>query len=490
MNSASDQPSGSDTLLLAQMAGGLVSDPNALAAEVVRICCPQRVLLVGHGAGALLPSFQALHIPTEWHHDAPPHGPDCPLLAPGVLVVSVMSEHPPAEDLHLLLPPDAAGTLLLLGTNGLSGAARSELIFQWLLAAQKRNYAPHFEFGRESLRLDAILLRRRDQPPHADYLSLFLEGMRLRQELSPARDRPLAGDVALIDALPVPTSAQHQDLLAELDHLRSEIGEIDARVAALYDSRIWRSFCWAGGLLLNAWRPSRKTRPDSHAGEVRLKDYKKIWNGLSTTLDDAAFYVCGLRDEDQIRRNGALAAAFLRSALQISSSHRVLEIGCGIGRVGRELAPYCREWHGVDISGSMIAHAKRRLTDLPNAFLYELEGCDLHPFADREFDCVYATIVFMHLDKIDVFNYIAEAFRVLRVGGKACFDTYNLLSRSGWTQFEALARRYRAQPRPGHISQFSTPSEMQKYALEAGFRDLEMMAGNPELVTLLAYRRD
>src|SRR5437762_1609825 len=101
-----------------------------------------------------------------------------------------------------------------------------------------------------------------------------------------------------------------------------------------------------------------------------MKDYKTIWNNLSTTRADAAFHVfCGDGAEDQIRSNGAYTAAFLREVLRIDNSHKVLEIGCGVARIGREVAPFCGEWHGTDISGNMIAHAAERTADIPNIYL-------------------------------------------------------------------------------------------------------------------------
>ena len=58
-----------------------------------------------------------------------------------------------------------------------------------------------------------------------------------------------------------------------------------------------------------------------------LKDYKQIWNELSATSDDAAYFVGFLSEEEDIRRNGALTAEYLRGVLQIKPGDRVLEIG-------------------------------------------------------------------------------------------------------------------------------------------------------------------
>jgi len=166
----------------------------------------------------------------------------------------------------------------------------------------------------------------------------------------------------------------------------------------------------------------------------------------------------------------------------------VLEIGCGIARVGRELAQYCREWHGADISGNMIQHARQRAEGIPNIVLHELPTTDLAIFADQSFDSVYSTIVFMHLDKPDMFRYIREAYRVLKPGGTAYFDTFNLLAPEAWQEFLKLVSLFPSGQQPGHVSQFSTPQEMHKFMREAGFSAIEIGDSNPQLVTARAKR--
>jgi hypothetical protein len=70
-----------------------------------------------------------------------------------------------------------------------------------------------------------------------------------------------------------------------------------------------------------------------------MKNYKGIWNNLSTNFADAGNFVSCITDEDDMRRNGQITADFLAELLQIGPTDRVLEIGCGVARIGRELAP-------------------------------------------------------------------------------------------------------------------------------------------------------
>jgi ubiquinone/menaquinone biosynthesis C-methylase UbiE len=222
-----------------------------------------------------------------------------------------------------------------------------------------------------------------------------------------------------------------------------------------------------------------------------MKDYKAVWNNLSSTLADALFFVGYLgEDEEAIRSNGKHTADFLRSVLQIEPTDRVLEIGCGVARIGHELAPFCAEWHGSDISGNMIKFARARTDDIPNIFLHELPEPNLSIFNGGYFDCVYSTIVFMHLDKAEMFNYMRETYRVLAPGGRAYFDTYNIVAPEAWHDFMALIEAFPLGNRPEHISQFSSVPEMRKFMEAAGFDEIHLGDENPALVVALGKKRE
>jgi protein-L-isoaspartate O-methyltransferase len=56
---------------------------------------------------------------------------------------------------------------------------------------------------------------------------------------------------------------------------------------------------------------------------------------------------------------------------------RVLEIGCGAGRVTRALARIFGEVYGVDISGEMVRQARAALSDMPHVHILQNSGKDL-----------------------------------------------------------------------------------------------------------------
>ena len=99
------------------------------------------------------------------------------------------------------------------------------------------------------------------------------------------------------------------------------------------------------------------------------------------------------------------------------ASMRVLEIGCGAGRVTRALARVFGEVHAVDVSGEMIARAREVLAGLPNAFVYQNDGMDLSVVPDIPFDFAFSVIVFQHIPSRGVIeNYFREISRLLRPG--------------------------------------------------------------------------
>lgn len=200
--------------------------------------------------------------------------------------------------------------------------------------------------------------------------------------------------------------------------------------------------------------------------------YKAVWNAQSRTEDAAKIAVAGYTEEAEFERAAQATAAKLERRVGLHASDVILEIGAGVGRVGAALAPRCRQWIGADVSPHMVQHMQRRLAALPNAAAIEISGYDLAPVASGTIDLAYCTVVFMHLDEWDRFNYVAEAMRVLRPGGRLLIDNFNLCSDEGWAMFEEL-RRLPPTQRPAHISKSSTPQELLEYLRRAGFTKID-----------------
>lgn len=97
---------------------------------------------------------------------------------------------------------------------------------------------------------------------------------------------------------------------------------------------------------------------------------------------------------------------------------KVLEIGCGAGRITRALSDVFGQVHAVDVSGEMIRQARQALADRPNVVLYQNNGADLSVLPpDLQFDFAFSCIVFQHIPSREVIeSYVREVCRVLRPG--------------------------------------------------------------------------
>jgi len=95
-----------------------------------------------------------------------------------------------------------------------------------------------------------------------------------------------------------------------------------------------------------------------------------------------------------------------------------LDLGCGIGRVEKFLAPHVREIHAVDFSTTMLETARIRLKDAPNVFFYQNDGASLSFFPDDMFDLAWAELVFHHVPVEITAKYLCELERVLKPKGR------------------------------------------------------------------------
>lgn len=103
---------------------------------------------------------------------------------------------------------------------------------------------------------------------------------------------------------------------------------------------------------------------------------------------------------------------FGRICWAVGHLNEVLELGCGLGILARQLLQFGNTVTGLDISEAAITHLPEEIKGVV-ATLPDL------PFPDYSFDVVVATEVLEHIDNDDA--CIKEVVRVLRPGGRAYF---------------------------------------------------------------------
>ncbi len=127
----------------------------------------------------------------------------------------------------------------------------------------------------------------------------------------------------------------------------------------------------------------------------------------------------------------------------LACNSRVLEIGCGQGRVAFSLRYILSQGHytGFDIEREKIGSLERGFhvthpnfefiwADVRNSF-YNPKGATpasqyRFPAADRSRDVVFAASVFTHMVPENTAHYFREAARVLEPGGRAVFSFFLL----------------------------------------------------------------
>lgn len=157
-------------------------------------------------------------------------------------------------------------------------------------------------------------------------------------------------------------------------------------------------------------------------------DMRSFWDARAR--ENSMFFIhnvldYGDPDEESFWSSGPdnLDATLAPFGRKIDSGDRVVEIGCGIGRVTRALAARALHVTGIDVSAEMIAQARSTLADLDNVSLLVGNGRDLGGLPDSSADVVYSFIVFQHIpDPAITCSYVREIGRVLRPGGWTVFQ--------------------------------------------------------------------
>jgi ubiquinone/menaquinone biosynthesis C-methylase UbiE len=181
----------------------------------------------------------------------------------------------------------------------------------------------------------------------------------------------------------------------------------------------------------------------------------------------------------------------------LQPGHRVLDVGCGVGRIAYPLAYYLNErgsYDGFDVMRPLVDWATANVTSRRANFRFR--HVDIHngvynprgtlradafafPYPDASFDFVALTSVFTHIERREVRHYLNEIARVLAPGGRVAATAFlidaearDLIRKRRSTQ--PLVHRYKggyvADPRAPEGAMGYAEKDMRSWLEESGLQ--------------------
>jgi ubiquinone/menaquinone biosynthesis C-methylase UbiE len=157
------------------------------------------------------------------------------------------------------------------------------------------------------------------------------------------------------------------------------------------------------------------------------RSYAALWDSFAVTSGTAREAIlAGLGDDEHAFWASGERDARLHILPLVRTDSVVLDLGAGIGRIARAVAPHCRRVILVDASGVMLRRAREHLASMPNTEFVKTSGRSLSSIESASVDLAYSFLVLQHIEREDVIAYLDDLNRVLAPGAIFRFQIPNL----------------------------------------------------------------
>ncbi|MCB0352948.1 MAG: glycosyltransferase [Bdellovibrionales bacterium] len=132
----------------------------------------------------------------------------------------------------------------------------------------------------------------------------------------------------------------------------------------------------------------------------------------------------GYSSDEAMWESGRRDFSIISKDISALREKRVLELGCGVGRMLRAASEECSEVVGIDVSDVALTKAEELLSDRENITLVQGNGIDLHPLEDNSFDLVYSFAALSSVPAQIIARYLHEMQRVVKPNGVVRLQLY------------------------------------------------------------------
>src|SRR5512139_3341278 len=127
----------------------------------------------------------------------------------------------------------------------------------------------------------------------------------------------------------------------------------------------------------------------------------------------------------EYREHLAWQKNFIREEVLSRNPHRLLDFGCGTGKLFELWYEFVQYPEGYDISPTMLATAQKRVSELwgqqVRDWQFPLNTCGIDrtklPYANQKFDAIVACEVLAHILPDELEPTTVELWRILKPGG-------------------------------------------------------------------------